>query len=288
MRRLAAICALSALVGPACAQSGELAQDANEPRGLGFFSGDYERAQFVQPRFEAEPFIWYVAPGGDVGVQGSPLLLTADLNIDDPNIGGGAEIHLHQGKWRFSLLGSVAGQQGGSVAQNAVNFGALAVAPGDSLHTEFDMTTFGLRVGYRFWEFAVDPDESGTPMIRSSLEAVAGLRAYDYSLSVERVSGAGGRAEGDMFQIEPIVGMKWSIEFDEQFAIDLATNLGYIPEISNQSSSSLDITAGFRYMPTPSVAAQIGYRLLVYDLASDDVETEGALAGLYGGVTLSF
>ncbi len=257
-------------------------------RGLGFFSGNYALTDFIPSRFEVEPFLWYVAPGGEVGVQGSPLLHTNDLNIDNPNIGGGAEVHFHDGPWRFSLLGSVAGQQGGSVAQNAVNFGALAVAPGDSLHTEFDMTTLGLRVGYRVWEFAADPDAHGTPVFRSSLEAVAGLRAYDYSLSVERVSGAGGRAEGDMFQIEPIVGVKWSIEFDELFAIDLATNLGYIPEISNQSSSSFDITAGFRYMPIPTVAAQIGYRLLVYDLASDDVETEGALAGLYGGVTLSF
>lgn len=288
MRRLAAICALSALVGTACAQSDAPAQDESEPRGFGFFSGSYERVEFTPPRFEVEPFLWYVAPGGDVGVQGSPLIHTGDLNIDNPNLGGGAEVHFHKGKWRFSLLGSVAGQQGGSVAQNAVNFGSLAVAPGDSLHTEFDMTTFGLRVGYRFWEFAVDPDANGTPMIRSSLEAIAGLRAYDYSLSVERVSGAPGRAEGDMFQIEPIAGVKWSIEFHEQFAIDLATNFGYIPEISNQSSSSLDITAGFKYRPTPSFAAQIGYRLLVYDLASDDVETEGALAGLYGGVSLSF
>ncbi len=263
-------------------------QQPDEPDGLGFFSGQYDRVPLTTPRLEFESFFWYASPGGDVGVEGSQLISTAALSIDDPRLGFGAEAHYHQGPWRVSLLGSLTSQHGGSVAQSPNSFDTLTVAPGDRLQTEIDLDTYGLRVGYRIWEFASDPDEHATPALSSNLEAVAGLRAYDYSLSIERTSGAGGRAEGDMLQLEPILGVKWSIEIDGKYALDLASNFGYIPEISGQSSSSFDITAGFRYSPVPMFAAQIGYRLLVYDLMSDDVEAEGALAGLYGGVTLSF
>lgn len=282
-------CVLASWAGFVCAQpEAGPAAAPDAPARQGFFSGRYERTEYTQPRFEVEPFVWYVAPGGDVSVQASPLLPTGGLNIDEPNVRVGAEVHLHEGPWRFTLLGSFADQQAGSVTTSAVNFGTFSASPGDTLFTEFDLDTLGIRAAYRFWEFAADPDERGIPMVRSSLEAVAGLRAYDYSLSIERTSGAGGRATGDMFQVEPVIGAKWSIEFDQMFAIDLASNFGYAPEISGQSSSSFDITAGFRYMPIPNFAAQIGYRLLVFDLESDDVQTEGALAGLYGGVTFSF
>ena len=96
------------------------------------------------------------------------------------------------------------------------------------------------------------------------------------------------RVKGDMFHVEPIVGMKWEIEFERKFAIDFSSNFGYLPKLDDQSSSSLDLTAGFRYRPTPNLGVQIGYRLLVFDLEDDDVEAEGALAGLYGGISIRF
>lgn len=290
MRRLGVLCVLSAFPGLACAQQAEPTRPETPPqaRGLGFFSGSYEPAEFRSPRFELEPFVWYASPGGDVGFAGTELAPTSELSIDDPRLAPGAELHYRQGPWRLSLLGAMTSQHGGSVAQSARTLGALAVAPGDTLVTEIDLDTFGLSVGYRFWAFASDADSEGVPMLRSSLEAVAGLRAYDYALRVDRISGGPGSVSGDMFQAEPIVGVKWMVEFAGAYSVDLATSLGYMPEISGRSSSSLDITVGFRYAPTPSVAAQIGYRLLVFDLASDDVEAEGALAGLYGGIVLSF
>lgn len=260
----------------------------SEGRGLGFFSGSYEPAEFSEPRFELETFVWYVSPGGDVGFADTELVGTADLSIDDPRLAPGAELHYRQGPWRFSLLGAITSQHGGSVAESAFDFGSLSVAPGDTLVTEIDLDTYALSVGYRLWAFAADGDDHGAPRLQSSVEAVAGLRAYDYGLSVDRITGPSGSESGDLFQIEPIVGFKWMIEFDDTFSVDLATSFGYLPEISGQSSSSLDITAGFRYAPTPNIAAQIGYRLLVFDLASDDVEAEGALAGLIGGIVLSF
>ena len=291
MVRIVTLCLLAASAGLASAQDGPVSQPAQEEpagRKLGFFSGDYDQVEFDQPRFQIEPFVWYASPGGNVGFAGSDLPHTKDLEIDDPRIGGGLEAHYRQGPWRVTLLGSITSQHGGSIAQNAMTLDSLSVAPGDTLVTEIDLDTFGVRGGYQIWSFATDPDERGVPMLRSNLDAVVGLRAYDYSLSVRRTSGVPQTAEGDMFQIEPIVGLKWAIEFDGTFGIDLATNIGYIPEIDDQSSSSIDITAGFRYSPVPNVAAQIGYRLLVFDLASDEVEAEGALAGLYGGVSISF
>ena len=290
MLRTVSLCVLAAAAGFAAAQDGSATQPAQESVGrkLGFFSGDYDRVAFDQPRFQIEPFIWYVSPGGNVGFPGNPLPHTKDLNIDSPRLGGGLEAHYRQGPWRFTVLGALAGIEAESDASSAMTLGSINVAPGDRLQTEFDLNTFGLRGGYQIWSFATDPDDRGVHLLRSNLDAVVGLRAYDYDLTVRRISGMPAVSEGEMFHIEPIVGIKWAIEFDGQFGIDLATNIGYFPEIGDQSSSSFDITAGFRYTPVPNVAAQIGYRLLVFNLSSDDVEAEGALAGLYGGVSISF
>lgn len=286
MNNRAVLCVLATL--PALAHAQPEAQITTPPaRGLGFFSGDYEPAPFTQPRFEFEPFIWYASPGGDVGFPGSELVHTQDLSIDDPRLAPGAEIHYRQGHWRFSLLGAITSQHGGSVADAPLTLGSLSVAPGDTLVTEFNLDTFGLSAAYRIWGFASDPDNEGVPLFRSSVEAVAGLRAYDYELRVERISGAPASESGNMFQIEPILGAAWMVQIDGAYTVDLAVNFGALP-VSDHSSSSLDITAGFRYAPTPSFAAQIGYRLLVFDLESNNAEAEGALAGLYGGIVLSF
>ena len=290
MVRIVSFCLLAVSAGLAHAQDSPISQPDPEPTGrkLGFFSGQYDRVEFDQPQFQIEPFVWYASPGGEVGFSGSELAHTKDLSIDDPRIGGGVEAHYRQGPWRLTLLGAITSQHGGSVAQDPMTLGSLAVAPGDTLVTEIDINTFGLRGGYQIWSFATDPDDRGAHLVRSRLDAVVGLRAYDYELSVRRTSGTPAQQSGDMFHVEPVVGVKWAIEFDERFGIDVATNFGYIPKIGDQSSSSLDIAAGFRYSPVPNVAAQIGYRLLVFDLDSDDVEAEGALAGLYGGVSISF
>lgn len=261
---------------------------AAEPRGLGFFSGEYAPVGPLEPRIRIEPFAWYVSPGGDVGLSGSPLVATEDLSIDDPRLAPGVEVHLHHGLWRLSLLGALTSQHGGADLDAPASFGALSASAGERLVTEIDLDIFEIRGAYRVWGFATDPDEQGVPALRSTLEGVVGVRGYDYSLSVDRIVGPAGRASGDMQHAEPIAGFKWAIEFEGRYTIDLASNFGYLPEVSGQSSSSLDITVGFRYAPVPWAAAQIGYRLLVFDLESDDVEAEGALAGLYGGVSLQF
>lgn len=286
-----------AVVFLACSALGAQAQEAAteaapEPRddGLGFFSGDYELAEPEGYSVKFEPFVWYVSPGGDVGFGGdTPLVDTSDLSLDNPWVSGGAELHLGKDKWRLSLLGAHSQQNGDSVANSALMLNTLPVAAGDTIHAEFDMTVASVRAGYEVWSFAAEPNNEGIPRISSALEVVGGLRAFDYSLESEiNGGGPGMRVKGDMFHVEPIVGMKWEIEFERKFAIDFSSNFGYLPKLDDQSSSSLDLTAGFRYRPTPNLGVQIGYRLLVFDLEDDDVEAEGALAGLYGGISIRF
>lgn len=289
MRSCPSFYALLFLWAPiAWAQIEAVTEPAPASRELGFFAGNDVRMPVDQPTVQIEPFVWYVSPGGSVGIGGSPLVETQDLSIDDPRLGPGIEAHLRRGPWRLSLLGALTSQHGGNVAEEPLAFGGLSVAAGETIVTEIDLDVYGIMGAYRVWGYAAEPDSKGVPLFESSLDLVAGVRLYDYGLTVERITGAPGRASGDMQHAEPVVGAKWSIEFANQFSIDLATNFGYLPEVSGQSSNSLDITAGFRYAPTPLVAAQIGYRLLVFDLESDDVEAEGALAGLYGGVSIQF
>lgn len=291
MHRLASLFMLSVV---ACGAQGQASvqTEATDPpeRRLGFFSGQYEQADALDDTFEIEPFVWYVSPGGNVGYAGgTPLVHTKDLSIDDPALYGGAEIHMIRDKWRFSLLGAVSGQHGAAVQDTARTLGSLSVAAGDTLRSEIELNTASLRVGYRVWEFQTDPTDEGIPEISSALELVGGVRAFDYSLESEIIAGSpSASVEGDMFQLEPIVGAKWEIHFRDLFTIDFSSNFGYLPELDDQSSSSLDLTVGFKYRPTPNIGAQIGYRLLVFDLQSDDVEAEGALAGLYGGIAIRF
>ncbi|RNC82647.1 MAG: hypothetical protein ED559_12985 [Phycisphaera sp.] len=291
MKRLAALLTLSVLAGGARCQDAVNAE-TDEPgeRRYGFFSGDYEPSDPLEYTYEIEPFVWFVSPGGDVGyARGTELVDTENLSIDDPALYGGAEFHIIRDKWRFSLLGAVASQNGAAVQSTARTLGPLAVAAGDTVRTEIDINTYSLRTGYRVWEFEPDPNERGIPEISSAVEVVAGVRAFDYSLESEIIAGGTpGSVEGDMFHLEPIVGAKWEIHFQDQYTIDFSSNFGYLPEIDDQSSSSLDLTVGFKYRPTPNVGAQIGYRLLVFDLESDEVEAEGALAGLYGGIAIRF
>lgn len=291
MKRLAALLTLFVFAGGAQSQDAVNAEpDEPGERRYGFFSGDYEPSDPLKYTYEIEPFVWYVSPGGDVGyARGTATVNTKNLSIDDPALYGGAEFHVVHDKWRFSLLGAVSGQNGASVQATARTLGTLSVAAGDTLRTEVELNTASLRAGYRIWEFESDPNERGVPEISSAVELVGGVRAFDYSLESEiTAGGATGSVEGDMFHLEPIVGAKWEIHFQDQYTIDFSSNFGYLPELDDQSSSSLDLTVGFKYRPTPNVGAQIGYRLLVFDLASDEVEAEGALAGLYGGIAIRF
>lgn len=299
MRRTppAILAAALALAAPAHAQPETQPEPGpSEPlstsgeREYGFFSGSYEPADPLPDRFEFEPFVWYASPGGEVSFgEGSTLTHTSDLSIDDPRLSGGAELHLVRDKWRFSLLGAHVSQNGGAVQNAPSQQGPISVMTGDTLRTEFDLTTVSLRGGYRLWEFEVDPTDAGVPEISSSVDLVAGLRAFDYQLETEVIAGSPpARTSGDMFHVEPVVGAKWEIHFRDRYTIDFSSNVGFLPEISDQSSSSLDLTVGFKWRPHRNVAAQIGYRLLVFDLESDDVEAEGALAGLYTGVVLRF
>ncbi|HED53384.1 MAG TPA: hypothetical protein ENJ00_04195 [Phycisphaerales bacterium] len=267
---------------------GDPKPEPTKPVPQGFFAGHYESAAGPRWRVQVEPVVWYVSPGGDVALGGGPITPTLELNIDSPNIGGGGEVHLHADPYRISLLGFAMSQRGSSTAIRTVTYNDLAITPGDRIETDFDLAVAEVRLGWRVWDREVDPLPDGSAMLSSGLELVAGLRAYDYDLMLARTSGTPGSTRGDILQVEPVIGFKWDISFADMFDLDLAANFGGMPKMSGQSSSSLDITVGTRFRPQPNIGVQLGYRLLIVSLESDDAELQGALAGIYSGVVVRF
>ncbi len=92
--------------------------------------------------------------------------------------------------------------------------------------------------------------------------------------------------------MEPFVGTKAELILYQDFTIDLETSIGGYSWTGDEKSASVDIRVGFQYRPHKNVGAQIGYRMLAFNLSQGSGDSEfgwqGAMAGLYAGLVLRF
>jgi hypothetical protein len=90
----------------------------------------------------------------------------------------------------------------------------------------------------------------------------------------------------------PIIGGKLTMDITRRFTIDLQTTFGYFTDGGDKASFTWDIFPGFTYYPLENVGLQIGYRQLLYRLESgtkdQPFEWAGAMAGIYGGLSIRF
>ncbi len=254
-----------------------------------------------------EPSAWYVAPGGLARFPGSgaSTLRFQDINMDSPRLSSSFELNADAGRWGGTLRASVFGatDRGFRPSQPIVVNGAASssdstIPPGQASTTSLDFTCMELEARYRLvqeWR-ETDPDRPWRDMDRR-LDLVAGVRLIDYQLSSSATwlvdTGGGpqphtvaGRSDATYFM--PLVGLKGAVELNEQWTFDLQTTFAGM--VGNRESFAWDIMVGFQFRPIPNLAAQIGYRQLLFVLEDGPTGPmwDGALAGFFGGLVVRF
>ncbi len=235
---------------------------------------------------------WYVAPGGKLTLPTSGGGQTVNLSVmdmDNPRVSPLAEVDLRVGKWRISFTGfSFQGNTDASAATESGQIGNTAFSAGDQLKTSLEFQSLEATGGYRVWDVAMNP-KNGVYAMVLGVDAIAGARLYDTSVSIAQASGPAVPSQDEFFG-EPIVGIKADFDFYKAFSIDLRTTFGYMP--GDQSSWSWDIAVTGVYRPIENVGILVGYRQLLFDLTSgqgnSEYEFNGGMAGLYTGIELRF
>ncbi len=265
-------------------QPAEDTDDSAAP-GRGFFSGTYRRAERPHWNAEAEANVWYVSPGGDLSLGGSQLVDTARLNVDSPRATPMLEVHGRFDPFTVSLRGSLLDVDGTSTLVTPTNLGAVTFASGETVSTSYRLDEAVLRVGYRLYQFDADANRRGRPLLSAGVDVLGGLRLYDGSIGV---AGPSGSAGASFTHVEPLIGFAADVAFADRYEIQFQNTHAGTPEIDGQRSFTVDVQLTFKYRPIDNAAIQLGYRIRRNLLEGKDFEIDGAVAGLFAGLTLRF
>lgn len=281
----------------AAARAGrEAAQEAGAPASQGW-------AYEVDNRYHVrvEPGAWYVAPSGDIQLPSDdPDAVTDEVDVEDLAFDNArftpfAEVHISRGRWRGTFRGFYYGADRTSQAEAGFQIGDLGVSALDTVRSSLDMASYELEAAYTWRDFPRDSGTSKSRNARFKADVFGGVRFYDVDFSIADLtptpSGPAPSDSADEFFVEPQVGAKFTLQLYEKATIDLQGGVGGLP-LGDQSSMSVDIIAGFSYMPIEHVGLQIGYRALFFGLESgeggEEFKFDGALQGLYFGAVIEF
>jgi hypothetical protein len=240
-----------------------------------------------------EPSVWYGAPGGKVTLPGSaagvsPTFLDT-INLDSPRPSPSAELHLYDDRWRFTFEGTwLREHDRGTIAEQGGTLGPVSFAAGDALKASESFTTVEATVAYRL-TLPETLAKGREGVFACAFDVLGGMRFYDVSFDF---SAPAGSTSADIFQGQPLAGVKLSVDLIEQFTVDVQVDVGGFTDGGDAVNYAYSIEAGFMWRPTPNVGAQIGYRDLAFMLRSgpegDRFEYRGAIQGLFAGVVIRF
>lgn len=258
---------------------------------------------------QLQPSIWFTSPGGKLTMPGTSIAGVADpeqielddLNVNSPRLSPFGKVHLRWKNWQLGLMGFGYSIDRDTGFNRDARIGDLFVAPGDTLRTSLDFSSFEAVGGYRLLESNLVRGNDGYANVIASLDGLFGARLYDLDYEVTMTPGPSPRAgplvppvtttTADEFFAEPIVGLKGELEIYESVTVNVQLSAGYGPWGDNESLS-WDVIAGFAWRPMENVGIQIGYRQLAFRLKSGDGAEEfkhnGSLAGLYFGLFVRF
>jgi hypothetical protein len=256
-------------------------------KGIGTGEGPAPRESWML-RFE--PSVWYVAPSGRFKLPGMPEgadeIWAADLNLDSPRASPFLELHVRAEEWMFSLSGFAfsAGDRE-STAEFSGFLGSHPFSEGDRLSSSLDFVSGQVQAAYRLpWRLG-RPGEDFAGLV----DVIGGIQFIDIDLNASAPSGS---VSVDELWAMPMVGGKLTMDITRRFTIDVQTTFGYFTDGGNKSSFTWDIFPGFTYYPLENIGLQIGYRQFLYRLESGSsdspFEWKGAMAGIYGGLSIRF
>lgn len=237
-----------------------------------------------------EPVAWWASPSGKIRLpgqtSGGDQVRVERLNLDSPQLSPGGEIHINADRWRFTFSAADNSVDASSFADSTIRLGDMVIAPAETYRSSIDLFFAELTAGFRIYrrEFALEPSQEILPALLS-LHLIAGAQLVDVDIEVQRT--LGGRAGAEETFIHPIGGVRADVELYRDFTIDVLLTAGGL-----DSSTSLDIVAGFQWRPHENLGVQIGWRQILYTVEEGEgtglFEYEGGVAGLYGGVVIRF
>lgn len=260
-----------------------------------------------------EPAWWYAAPRGEITLPASIGPIAFDgatfepdanedlstLDADNPTGAFRGSFHFARDRWRFTIGATHLSTDGVHSPESPGRLGDAFFTTGDTLHTDFSMTTFEATAAYTLFHGPY-ADESGDPdRFRYTLELLAGARFENLDVDVGVNPGPGARpaelALGDeaseLFG-QPIGGARLSMDFFRDFTVEVGLTVGYWTLSSGSTASTWDILAAFTWRPVQNVGLQVGYQYLGLaaerDVDDGTFEFTGSTAGLFAGLAVQF
>jgi len=279
---------VAAVIAPAAwGQEGQTPERARRPT---------PELEFVPEwRVRVEPAAGFFAFSGDLQLPAPNRASEADafdvedINLDRAKLAPFSEIHIAREKWRITFSGLSLSVEGDDEAPTAGQIGDFDVVAGQSIESELTYITAGFRAGYRVWSWVSGTDATGAAELSLGIDALAGLRMHNVDTETT-VAGAGTTSADETF-VDVLGGARLELDWKRTLAFDLYATGGGLPA-GDRTSRSFNLGLGFTYRPIPTVGALVGYRLTAFNLENDDgaetFEYDGALAGVYWGVQLSF
>ncbi|MFZ2873341.1 MAG: hypothetical protein WAZ94_02540 [Phycisphaerales bacterium] len=245
-----------------------------------------------------EPGAWYTGLSGDIRLPRTAAGSNPRTGLRALNQDGGSylapfgEANVRKGDWSLSVRGFVWGSDQTAVGADG-RVGDVEIEDGDEVFSSIEVANVDLEVRYTFTPAAEERLRPGKARVRARLDAMGGLRMHDVDMMVQNLTLGAPVTEdsADELFMTPVVGLKGSIEFYDQFSIDLQLAVGGLPW-GDQQSMVGDVLVGGTWKPVENFGVQLGYRALFFDFSSGDgsqaFELTGSLQGLYGGIVIEF
>ena len=221
----------------------------------------------------AELLLWRPALQDDVALPGAGVISVEDINLDDNEFTPMVVATFHSDAWRIELGGFDYSGSGDGPAARAFEFGEVAVGAGDDFRAEIDYASAWVHVMRRVWDEDLGHDVS------LKLDAGGGLRVSDIRM---KIASGGASQNEDSLWADLLLVSRLAIGLPENLSFDIHGELGGGPD-----STAWAAGARLRWQPEPYLGAELGYRFHRSDL-DDDVLFDGALAGLYLGLSFEF
>lgn len=253
-----------------------------------------------------EPSVWYVGPSGKIKMPvstdsapstGAPSdkVRINTLDADDTKLRPAGALTIASNLLRFQFSGADFDGGGGRTLDSSFRLGPIDFAPGDDVDTSISFGTYELTGGIRFYHTDFGQSAGKTTGwfedVQLGAFALAGVRLYDVEVTVDRRGPSPAGVESSHVWIEPIIGARLELEFNDEFGVWLQASGGAMP-LDDHSSSSFDIAVGFEWRPVRNFSLQLGFRQLAFGLSDgedlEEFQWDGRLAGLFTGVVIRF
>jgi opacity protein-like surface antigen len=236
-----------------------------------------------------EPSLW--RPGIDGGIQlpgGTGAPDYQRFGVDDAHPTAMGFLRFRKNRLIIEASGFDFSMNQGAAADSALSVGGISFTTGQTANIDINFASAQIVAGRRLIEYIL-PDTTADEPVSFNVDVYGGVRGYSFKTTI--ATGASSASDSG-FWLEPIVGVRGSIDIFDDVTIHLSFDGGAQP-FGDHTSNSFDITIGVQWRPTPHVGVQLGWRQLVVNLQKGGGTnaldfSDGTLAGLYGSLVLRF